>query len=87
MLEEGVQSVQGVLPFRSGNDCLLWLLPIKADVCGHGEGKTPQKNSEESLGAGPTNRECFQGAFRLGSHHHSMRRSQETGGWWVSHPG
>lgn len=52
VLEEGVQSVRDILPFWSGNNCLLWLLPIKADVCGHGEGKTPQKNPKESLGVG-----------------------------------
>lgn len=59
VLEERVQSVQGILPFQSGNNCLLCLLAIKADVCSHGEGKTPQKNPKESLGVGPSNREHF----------------------------
>lgn len=76
--KEGARTAPRILPSQAGDNCLLPPLHVKADGYGHDEGKTPQRDPEGSLEVGPSNRVHTQRTFRMGSHCHSVRRSQEA---------
>ena len=68
-------------PRQAGDNCLLRLLNVQAEVYSRDKGKTPQKDPEGSQEVEPSNRVDLGDAQRtlgMGSHCHSVRWSQET---------
>lgn len=65
-------------PRQAGDNHLLWLLHVEADVYGQDDGKTSQKDPEGSLEVEPRDREHAPRTSRLGRRRCSEMEPRDT---------